>query len=303
MKETGAYGDRLGSHFKIGRAPALISQTLKQTPVAVTRCRLNAPNHGPTSPIPAEDAYMAVLHLGASMPRERWLDGKPVPTKPIEPGELALHDLRRRPVFKVYAPINSLNFYIPRRSLDSCTDDADARKIDELSFTPGIGVKDKVLAALGDTLLPAFDRVDQLNKLFVDHVTSAVVAHIAHVFGGMGPKKKLPRGGLAVWQERRVKEFIDGNLDGEISVTQIASVCGLSRHHFSRAFRQSTGMAPHQWLLQRRVDKAKQLLRGAELPLSGVAAACGFANQSHLTRVFVGSVGVSPGRWRRLHRD
>jgi AraC family transcriptional regulator len=59
----------------------------------------------------------------------------------------------------------------------------------------------------------------------------------------------------------------------------------------------------HQWLLQRRVDKAKQLLRSANLPLSEVAALCGFAHQSHFTRVFSQSIGVSPGRWRRHHRD
>jgi AraC family transcriptional regulator len=303
MRETGAYGDRLGSHFKIGCTPALISQTIEQTPVAVTRCRLDAPSHGPTSPIPAEDAYMVVLHLGARIPRELWLDGKSIPTEPMNPREVALHDLRRRPVFKVYAPINSLNFYIHRRSLDICTEDADAGKIDELSFTPGIGVKDKVLSALGDALLPAFDRADHVNGLFIDHVTSAVVAHIAQVFGGIELNKKLPRGGLAVWQERRVKEFIDAHLDGEVSVMQLARTCGLSSHHFSRAFRRSTGMAPHQWLLQRRVDKAKQLLRSAKLPLSEVAAVCGFAHQSHFTRVFSQSVGVSPGRWQRQHRD
>jgi AraC family transcriptional regulator len=302
MKAAGAYGDRLGGHFKIGRAPALISRTIKQSPVAVTRCRLDAPNHGPTSPIPAEDAYMAVLHLGARIPRELWLDGKPVPTEPMNPGEVALHDLRRRPVFKVYAPINSLNFYIPRRSLEACTDDADGGKIDELKFTPGIGVKDKVLAALGDVLLPAFDHAEQVNKLFVDHVTSAVVAHIVQIFGGMEVVKSPPRGGLAVWQERRVKELIDSRLDGGVSVMELATVCGLSSHHFSRAFRRSTGMAPHQWLLQRRVDKAKQLLHHAKLPLSEIAIVCGFAHQSHFTRVFSQSVGVSPGRWqRRLH--
>ena len=88
--------------------------------------------------------------------------------------------------------------------------------------------------------------------------------------------------------------------DGEITVMQLAAACGLSGHHFSRAFRHSTGVAPHQWLLQRRIEKAKQLLRQSRLPLSEVAAVCGFAHQSHFTRAFARLVGVSPGRWRRL---
>jgi AraC family transcriptional regulator len=302
MGDMGAYGNRLGGHFRIGRAPALVSRTLSHAPVAVTRCRLDAPSHGPTSPIPAEDAYMLVLHLGARIPRELWLDGRPVRTEPMNPGEVALHDLRRRPAFKVYAPINSLNFYIPRRSLDICADDADVERIGDLRFTPGIGIVDEVLTALGSALLPAFDRADQVNRLFVDHVTAAVVAHIVQAFGGSERRKQLRRGGLAVWQERRITEFIDANLNGDISVTQLADACGLSGHHFSRAFRRSTGKAPHQWLLQRRIDKAKQLLRQSKLPLSEVAVVCGFAHQSHFTGVFTRLVGASPGQWRRLHR-
>jgi AraC family transcriptional regulator len=246
---------------------------------------------------------MLVLHLGARIPRELWLDGKSVRTEPMNSGEVALHDLRRGPVFKVYAPINSLNFYIPHRSLDAFADDAEVGRISELNFTPGVGVTDKVLAALGDSLLPAFSCADQVNKLFIDHVTTTVVAHIVQAFGGTGLKQQLTRGGLAVWQERRVKEFVDANLDGDISVMQLASVCGLSGHHFSRAFRRSTRMTPHQWLLRRRVDQAKHLLRNSKLPLSEIAVVCGFAHQSHFTRVFKRLAGVSPGQWQRLHRD
>ena len=79
---------------------------------------------------------MLVLHLGARIPRELWLDGQSVRTEAMNPGEAALHDLRRRPAFKVYAPINSLNFYIPRRCLDACADDADGGQIGDLNFTP-----------------------------------------------------------------------------------------------------------------------------------------------------------------------
>ena len=79
----------------------------------------------------------------------------------------------------------------------------------------------------------------------------------------------------------------------------LARVCGLSTKHFSCAFRQSTGLPPHQGLLQRRVEKAKQLLRDSRSPLADVAADCGFADQSHFTRVFTRAVGISPGQWRR----
>jgi len=300
--ETGAYGSRLGEHLHLNRVPALVSRTIAKVPVAATRCTLDAPTHGPTSPIPAEDAYMVVLQTGQRSYRELWLEGKSVRTEPLNAGEVALHDLRRRPVFKMYTPIDSLNFYIPRHALDTCADDANTRRIEELRFTPGIGINDKILAALASVLMPAFEHPDDVSQLFVDHVTSAIVAHLAHSLGGMKERERRAHGGLAPWQERRAKEYVDANLDGDMSVMLLARACGLSTKHFSRAFRQSTGLAPHQWLLQRRIDKAKQLLRGA-LSLADVALTCGFADQSHFTRVFTRAVGLSPGQWRRAHRQ
>jgi len=302
MAETGAYGARLGEHLRLSHVPAFVSRAINKTPVAVTRCWLDAPTHGPTSPIPGEDAYMVTLQTGLRSDRELWLDGKPIRTEPLNSGEVTLHDLRRQPVFRFYTPIDALNFYIPRQSLDVLADDANARQIDELRFTPGIGINDRILGALGGALLPAFEYPDQVSRLFVDHVTFAIVAQLAHSLGGLKVQERPERGGLAPWQERRAKEFLDANLDGDVSVMVLARACGLSTNYFSRAFRQSTGIPPHRWLLQRRVDKAKQLLRGSNVSLAEIAVDCGFADQSHLTRVFTRAVGISPGQWRRAHR-
>jgi transcriptional regulator GlxA family with amidase domain len=141
-----------------------------------------------------------------------------------------------------------------------------------------------------------------VNRLFVDHVTLAVVAHLSQAFGGVKLRERATYGGLAPWQERRIKEFLDANLDGDVSVALLANECGLSVNHFSRAFHQSIGMPPHQWLLRSRVDKARQLLRDPALALVDVALACGFTDQSHLTRVFTRLSGTSPGAWRRAIR-
>jgi len=283
--------------------PALVSRTLAKTPVAVTRCQLDAQSHGPTSPIPSEDAYMMVLQIGQRIHRDLWLDGRPVRTEPLDPGEAVLHDLRRRPMFRVYNPIDSLNFYLPRVSFDVCADEAGAPRIDGLSFTPGVAIKDQVVAGIGSALLPACERPEEASQLFVDYVTTALVTHVAHAFGRMRAVERVPRGGLAPWQKRRAKELLDANLAGDISVSQLAEVCGLSSRHLSRAFRQSMGVAPHQWLLQRRLDKAKDLLCRTDMRLAEVAIACGFSDQSHFTRVFARAIGTTPNFWRRAHRD
>ena len=85
---------------------------------------------------------------------------------------------------------------------------------------------------------------------------------------------------------KRACEKLDSDLTGKISLQQIAAEFDLSVSHFSRAFRVSTGLPPHQWLLRQRVNTAKQLMTVRDLPLSEIAISAGFANQSHFTRVF-----------------
>ena len=155
------------------------------------------------------------------------------------------------------------------------------------------------MSALTSSLVPAFERPEQASRVFVDHLTLAVGIHVAKTYGGMISRGQPPRGGLATWQLNRVEEMLAADLRGDISLVDLASRCNLSASHFARAFRQSTGLSPHQWLLQRRVDEAKRLLRDRRLSLSEVALACGFGDQSHFTRVFTRLTGSSPGAWRR----
>jgi AraC family transcriptional regulator len=160
-------------------------------------------------------------------------------------------------------------------------------------------VSDATIARLGGTILPALSHPDQANRLFVDHVTLAIGVHVAQTYGGMQPVSRPVRGGQAPWQERRAKELLSADLDGGVPLQEVARECRLSVSHFSRAFRRTVGAAPHNWLLTRRIEVAQEKLRESRLSLADVALACGFADQSHLTRVFTRMVGVGPGAWRR----
>ena len=182
--------------------------------------------------------------------------------------------------------------------MNAIADDAEASQIGDLNYEPGAGVNDGVISSLASTILPTLSCPQQANQLFIDHVMLAVGVHVAQSYGGMRPVTRPLRGGLAPWQVRRAMEILNANLDG-VPLKQVAHECRLSVSHFSRAFRHTIGVAPHNWLLMRRIEVAKGKLRGSQLPLSDVALACGFADQSHLTRVFTRAVGVSPGAWRR----
>jgi AraC-like DNA-binding protein len=110
---------------------------------------------------------------------------------------------------------------------------------------------------------------------------------------------KLRPGGLATWQARRTLAYVEANLASKMDIDGLANVVALSRSHFSRAFKRSLGFSPMEYVVVRRVERAKVMISGTREPLAEVALACGFADQAHLNRRFRDIVGMSPGRWRR----
>ena len=109
------------------------------------------------------------------------------------------------------------------------------------------------------------------------------------------------RGGLPPGVIRRVREYVDAHLGESMELTELASIAGLSLFHFARQFKQTVGVAPHHYLVQRRVERAQDMLTRTDLPLSEIALAAGFSDQSHLGRHFRQMLGTTPRefRWSR----
>jgi AraC family transcriptional regulator len=107
------------------------------------------------------------------------------------------------------------------------------------------------------------------------------------------------RGGLTAIQLRRVKEFVDARISNDVTITDLAALLGLSQFHFIRAFKDSVGLSPYQYVLTERVNRARDLLSKRDLSVADVALAVGFSDASQLNRVFRKLVGVTPTAFRR----
>ena len=105
---------------------------------------------------------------------------------------------------------------------------------------------------------------------------------------------------LQKWRLKRVTDHVDGHLSRRITLADMAAAAGLTRMHFAAQFRAATGTRPHDFLLQRRIDRARGLLRDPDLALVDVALSVGFQTQAHFTTVFKRFAGETPNRWRRL---
>jgi AraC-like DNA-binding protein len=295
--DSGAVGQRLGDLFKIDNTPALITRRMNMPQLAVTELRSDDPAIGVVGPVPLEDAYLVSLIVRQQDRHEVWEGGRPCPRHTIRPGEFILRDLKRGQGVRIEQPHHSLQLYLPRRSLDDIGYQEDARPIAELTYQPGTPVRDPIVAWLGACLRHVFERPQEADRLFLEHATLALGIHLARVYGGLTPGSRARRGGLTGRQERLAKEALSAGS----TLAAVAAESGLSTSHFARAFRETVGLAPHQWLIRRRVDAATEALKDRGLSLAEVAVQCGFADQSHFTRLFSRIAGVSPGAWRREH--
>jgi AraC family transcriptional regulator len=161
---------------------------------------------------------------------------------------------------------------------------------------------DPVVHHLGLCLDTARSRPSEMSPVCADHIASALEAYLRQAHNIVSLPPPAVRGGLAPWQLRQAKQILISRLDEPISLAELARACKLSPGHFARAFRQTTGQPPHRWLMVQRIEKAKQLLVDSTLSLAQIAQKCGFADQSHFTRVFAQLVQSSPGQWRRHWR-
>jgi AraC family transcriptional regulator len=299
MSEHGAYGRRLATVFNVDEAPVLKMRSLRKADIACTEILADRPSFEMTPDVPREDAYLVSLQLLDFQKFDYWEDGRNRNRADVRCGDTLITDLKRGPSFLLDKPGHSMHYYLSRTTLNVAADEANAPRISELHYVPGQGYDDGTLRDLSMALYPSFENPEQTSRLFVDHVTMAIANHMAHTYGGMRTRVRTTQGGLAAWQVNRAQEIINARLDGSLALEAVARECGLSTSHFSRAFRQSTGVAPHAWLVQRRICAAKAMLLDSKVALSEVALGCGFADQSHFTRVFSRLVGVSPGLWRR----
>lgn len=158
---------------------------------------------------------------------------------------------------------------------------------------------DATLVALARACLAEREMAGLASDLLIHAFSLALIAQAARAAARAQAGRDGRDYALAPHRLRRVTQYIDQHLDEPVCVNTLAEVAGLSAKHFARAFKQATGDSPHQYLLARRIERAKLLLANGDLPLAQVALGCGFGSQQQMTKVFTSATGVSPGRWRR----
>lgn len=158
----------------------------------------------------------------------------------------------------------------------------------------GLLVRDELAAQLSRTLT---DDLDGGDPLYAESVGRTILMRVLALRTPVSRVGALPK-----WRLRRVQEHLAANISEPISLADLAEAAGLSRMHFAAQFRVATGCRPHDYLLQQRIEQAKQMLASTDMPLVEVALSVGFQTQSHFSTVFKRLAGDTPGRWQRNRR-
>ena len=162
-----------------------------------------------------------------------------------------------------------------------------------------------VVSELIETMADALSKDRETARECVRHASAALLSCALDAEESVDAasvetnERRMYRGGLAPWQVRSVTTYIDANLSGSLSCEALARLARLSVSYFARAFKCTFGYSPHVFLMRRRMERAQGLMLKSDAPLAQIALDCGFADQAHLSRLFLRFTGERPASWRR----
>ncbi|NMG05986.1 AraC family transcriptional regulator [Brasilonema sp. UFV-L1] len=174
----------------------------------------------------------------------------------------------------------------------------EALSCNQLELVPRWQIFDPVIQTIVNALKADLEAGCPAGRLYGESFGTALAMHLLKNFSILQPNIPTYSHGLPKFKLKQVLDFIEAHLEEDIQLEDLANNVGMSSFYFCRLFKQSMHMTPHQYVIQRRVELAKRLLKQSDLGIANVALLCGFAHQSHLSRHFRRLVGMSPKAFR-----
>lgn len=182
--------------------------------------------------------------------------------------------------------------------LQQVAEEALEMDVNRVELMPAFQVRNPQLEQLLRLLQSELHQGGRMGRLYVESLANALVVNLLQDHSATQPRVAQFEGGLGDRKLLQVTSYIDNALDQDIKLADLAQLLGMSQSHFSRLFKRSVGLSPHQYLLQQRVERAKQLLKHTNRPLIDIALACGFDSHSHFSRQFRQTTGITPKAYR-----
>lgn len=169
---------------------------------------------------------------------------------------------------------------------------------DQIELLSEFRMRDSQLEAIALMLLTELQQENPGSRLYIESLTNVLAVHLIRQYGTTKPHVPIYEGGLSQRQLAQVLDYINDYLDQDIKLADLAALLGMSQFHFCHLFKQAIAITPYQYLLQQRIECAKQLLKQTDQPIMEIALQCGFNNHSHLSQQFRRFTGITPKAFR-----
>jgi AraC family transcriptional regulator len=256
--------------------------------------------HDPLHDVVEPMTHHVIMAYNGTVQRMQRRSGRSTAIGTFRPGVLIIIPEGSSSRWDIPKPVDVVQLYLPHASLARIADEAEiAAPIELLERT---AQPDPITSRL---LLSASDFVEgnqALDTLFRQQLMDLLATRLLAAHTGAPTTVQPIRGGLAPKTLLRAIERLRSDCDADVSLAALAAEAGLSRFHFCRAFKESTGLAPHAWLRQHRLEQAMHMLRDSDASVMSVAAALGYASQTAFAAGFRKLTGETPSDWRRRAR-
>lgn len=278
-----------------------MTRVLKMKPVRVVSDASSGSiahwRHDPVHDVVGPMTDHVIMTFPAGSQRFERRTGRSVDNGTARPGVISIISAGSTSRWDIPQPLNVVQLYLPQTTLERVASEANvvgSRDLLDRSAHPDL-ITSRLLMSAADSL----DGSAALDTLFRHQLTDLLATRLLSAHAG-APAKLLPViGGLSPTALLRSIERLRSDSDTDVSLAALASDAGLSRFHFCRAFKESTGLSPHAWLRQHRLEQAMNMLRDVNVSVVSVAAALGYASQTAFAAAFRKLTGETPSDWRR----
>lgn len=241
-----------------------------------------------------------IYHLTRPTEVTRKVEGNKPESALIGPRRICLTPGEAMTVWRHNGHPEILQVYLRQSTFEAAVAELYSCDPSTAEIVPRFALMDPLLEQLAIAITQALRDGTAGDGLYVDTIAQMIAVHLARNHSTRSkPAKVVTARPIPGWRMRRLIEYIEENLDGDLSLEKMGREVEISPLYLARAFKTAVGQSPHQYVLSRRIERAKELLRNSDMPIVDVALAAGFSSQSHLSHWFLRHMGVSPAVYRR----
>ncbi len=248
--------------------------------------------------VPPMDHCMIVRYRSGQTPMDRQVEGR-WSRKKCVPGDFSLLTHAEMSHWHWTECISVSHTYLSGALMQRVAVDITGRSMVDVRLQDVLQAQDPIVTGIVDAITAEAEQCAPGGNIYVEGLALQLAVHLFRKYACIDIRDDTPVGPLAPRQIRRLDEYVEAHLHKGITIEQMAEAIGLGVWTFSKHFRASTGMSPHEYVVRRRLERAARLLTSDGLAIKQVAAMCGFADQAHLTRVMRSRMGTTPACLRK----